>query len=276
MAASSLSPRGTPAASPHHPATVVPDFDLRRRDRGIGVVVPFDFELDRELWRWTPEHCSLHLTRTSFLDRPIDVKFATQVSDPDEVATATADLSAVEPAITVYACTSGSYVAGIAGEQRIREAMLAGGAKKALTTSGALLTALAALGVHRLAIATPYDADLTSLLAAFCEEAGYEVVSASNLGLRGRIADVSQDAVLELAQAAAHPAADVLFLSCTNLHTLDTLPELESRLDMPVLSANLVTMWAALRAIGELPRDRRERLFLRTPEWEQIEAWDET
>ena len=31
---------------------------------GIGVVIPYDFALDRELWRWVPAQVSLHPTRT--------------------------------------------------------------------------------------------------------------------------------------------------------------------------------------------------------------------
>lgn len=35
--------------------------------RGVGVVAPFDFALDRELWRWVPDEVSLHMTRTPFV-----------------------------------------------------------------------------------------------------------------------------------------------------------------------------------------------------------------
>ncbi|MEU5157922.1 decarboxylase, partial [Glycomyces sp. NPDC021274] len=38
---------------------------------GVGVVAPFDFALDRELWRWVPDDVSLHLTRTPFV--PVEV-----------------------------------------------------------------------------------------------------------------------------------------------------------------------------------------------------------
>ena len=38
---------------------------------GIGVVVPYDLALDRELWRWVPERVSLHLTRTPYEDIPV-------------------------------------------------------------------------------------------------------------------------------------------------------------------------------------------------------------
>jgi maleate isomerase len=53
-----------------------------------------------------------------------------------------------------------------------------------------------------------------------------------------------------MAREAVIGAADALFISCTNLPTYDAIPQLEAELRMPVLSANQVTMWAALRAIG--------------------------
>jgi maleate isomerase len=45
-------------------------------------------------------------------------------------------------------------------------------------------------------------------------------------------------------------AADALFLSCTNLPTYDVIPQLEAELRIPVISANQVTVWAALRRLG--------------------------
>jgi maleate isomerase len=72
---------------------------------------------------------------------------------------------------------------------------------------------------------------------------------------------VSADTVCELARAVPLDGAEALFLSCTNLPTYDVIPSLESELGIPVLSANLVTMWAALRHLGNLPERRPERLF---------------
>ena len=51
-------------------------------------------------------------------------------------------------------------------------------------------------------------------------------------------------------QAVRAATADALFISCTNLPTYDVIPQLEAELRMPVLSANQVTMWAALRHLG--------------------------
>ena len=60
-----------------------------------------------------------------------------------------------------------------------------------------------------------------------------------------------RDVVDMAAAQAVVGAADALFISCTNLPTYDVIPQLEAELRMPVLSANQVTMWAALRAMGE-------------------------
>ena len=52
-----------------------------------------------------------------------------------------------------------------------------------------------------------------------------------------------------------------MFLSCTNLRTFDALPALEARYGIPVLSANQVTMWAALQAAGAALPSLPQRLF---------------
>ena len=52
-----------------------------RPQRGVGVVAPFDFALDRELWRWVPDEVSLHLTRTPFVPVEVSLNLARLVSD---------------------------------------------------------------------------------------------------------------------------------------------------------------------------------------------------
>jgi maleate isomerase len=217
---------------------------------GIGIVAPFDLVLDREYWQWVPETVSLHITRTPNLELPVGAELATAVGDADVVARATRDLAGAEPEVTVYACTSGSFIGGLAGEKRLRKVMEKAGGTQALTTSGALLWALEALDARRVAVGTPYDGEVTAKLSEFLAEAGYETTSNAYLGLTGDIFRVSHKTVRDLAVAADRPGADAVFLSCTNLRTFGVLPEIERELEKPVLSANQVTMWAALRAAG--------------------------
>lgn len=228
---------------------------------GIGVVAPFDLALDRELWRWTPEPVSLYLTRTPALEGSVEMELVEQLADLDTIQAACAEVAIASPAVTAYLCTSASFIGGLAGEARIRAAMERGGARRALTTSGALLEALAALEVTRAVVATPYDAQLTEKLVAFLGEAGIETSGSAHLGLGADIWRVSAESVFELACAVPRAGAQALVLSCTNLRTYDVIGPLERTLGIPVVSANLATMWASLRALGRSPSSRPELLF---------------
>ncbi|MCX5201007.1 aspartate/glutamate racemase family protein [Streptomyces sp. NBC_00237] len=223
--------------------------------RGVGVVAPFDFALDRELWRWVPDGISLHLTRTPFVPVEVSLDLARLVSEHQTLREAVRALIAVEPQVVAYACTSGSFVDGLAGERAMCEAMSRAGATESgglpsVTTSGALLEALGELGARRVAVVTPYTESVTQSLEEYLAQAGIVVTGREFLGLTRHIWKVPYRDVVDMARRAVVGAADCLFVSCTNLPTYDVIPQLEAELRMPVISANQVTMWSALRRLG--------------------------
>ena len=209
---------------------------------GIGVVAPFDFALDRELWRWMPDDVSLHITRMPYAPLPATLEMAVHISDPELVAKGFDDVRAVSPLVMAYACTSGSFIGGLAGEAALVSAMTAAGAPAAVTTSGALLEALRHLDVGRIATATPYVAELTVGLTTFLAAAG--------LGLTSDIWTVPYDVTAGLVRDTNTDDAQAVFISCTNLPTYDVIATLEKELGKPLLTANQLTMWSALRVIG--------------------------
>jgi maleate isomerase len=213
-------------------------------------VAPYDFALDRELWRWVPAEVTLHLTRTPFEPLPVGVAQALAVGDRDVVARCTRDVTVVGPEVVVYACTSGSFAAGRDGERALAGAMREAGAPSAVTTSGALCSALAALRVTRVGVATPYDEEVAALLVAYLAASGVEVTRNENLGLHDRIWTVPDEETADLVRRTAISGSEAVFVSCTNLPTYDVISLLEEELGMPVLTANQVTMWAALGAMG--------------------------
>ncbi|KAB2977109.1 decarboxylase [Streptomyces sp. SS1-1] len=221
-----------------------------RPQRGVGVVAPFDFALDRELWRWVPDEVSLHLTRTPFVPVEVGLDLARLVSEHETLGDGVRTLTAISPEVVAYACTSGSFVGGVAGERALCEAMTRAGAVPAVTTSGALLEALAELRVRRVALVTPYTESVTRSLEEYVAEAGVAVAGCAYMGLTRHIWKVPYREVAEMAHRAVRAPADALFISCTNLPTYDVLPQLEAELRIPVISANQVTMWAALRRLG--------------------------
>lgn len=217
---------------------------------GIGVVVPYDFALDRELWRWLPNDVSLHITRMPHAPMPATLEMAVHISDPETAAQSVMDVSAVSPLVMAYACTSGSFVGGPMAERALVAAMMGAGALAALTTSGALLQALRHLEITRIATATPYTADLTVGLTAFLGESGIEVTAATGLGLISDIWTVSHEVTMQLVRETDTDDADAVFISCTNMPTFDVIAALEAELHKPVLTANQVTIWHALSLIG--------------------------
>lgn len=217
---------------------------------GIGVVTPFDFALDRELWRWMPDDVSLHITRMAYAPMPATLEMAVHISDPALVAKGFDDVRAVSPLVMAYACSSGSFIGGLEGEAALVAAMTDAGAPAAVTTSGALMDALHHLNVAHIATVTPYVAELTIGLTTYLAEAGVEVVAASGLGLTSNIWMVPYDVTAGLVRDTDIPDAQAVFISCSNLPTYDLIAQLERELGKPVLTANQVTMWSALRVLG--------------------------
>lgn len=221
----------------------------------IGVVVPFDFGLDWEYWGYLPADVELHFTRTPYLDKPVGIPLARAVAKPSVLARATRSLAALDPVVTVYACSSGSFVDGLEGEARLRRLMLDAGARLAVTSAGAMVDALRMTEARRVAVASPYDQRLTRKLAAFLEEAGFQIPSVTYLGIQQHISRVNKRTIADLIRSAAHPDADAVFLSCTALRTRGIIADLEHEIGCPILTSNQVTLWAALAAAGALPTD---------------------
>lgn len=217
---------------------------------GVGVIAPYDFALDRELWRWTPDDVSLHVTRLPYVHVPVTVDQAAVLSKGRGVTRAVRALMAPEPLAVGYACASGSFVHGAKGERELHRTILAAGAPRAVTTSGALINALEILDVDRIAVVTPYVNEVTERLLHYLTEHGIGVTSSVGLGLLSHIWRVTYAEVSRAVREVDRPEARAVFISCTNVLTYDIIAPLERELGKPVIAANQVTMWAVMHAAG--------------------------
>ncbi|SDO35692.1 Maleate cis-trans isomerase [Streptomyces sp. cf386] len=149
----------------------------------------------------------------------------------------------------VWACTSGSFVYGWEGaHEQVRTLAVAAG-MPASSTSFAFVHAVRELGVRRVAIGATYPDDVAQLFADFLRAAGVEVVSVRGSGIitAAEVGTWSDKELFALAKEADHPDAEAILLPDTALHTASHLPALEHHLAKPVLTANQVTVWEALR-----------------------------
>ncbi|MEM6743377.1 MAG: Asp/Glu racemase [Pseudomonadota bacterium] len=168
-----------------------------------------------------------------------------------------------------YACTSGSAAIGSARvAARLRE-----GAEARATTDpvAALAAACRALGLNRLALLSPYIAPVSESLrrALAAESIETPVFGTFAEAEEARVARIDGPSIRAAAGSIVEHApepVDALFLSCTNLRTLDLVAPLEAELGLPVLSSNLVLAWHLLTlASAPAAADVPGRLFAEAP-----------
>ena len=149
----------------------------------------------------------------------------------------------------MWACTYGSFVFGWEGaHEQVRGLALAAGLP-ASSTSFAFAHALGEVGARRVAVAATYPEDVAGHFATFLKAAGAEVVSVRGSGIitAAEVGTWGWDEVRAMALAGDHPEADAVLLPDTALHTAAYVRDLEAELGKPVLTANQVTVWEALR-----------------------------
>jgi maleate isomerase len=231
----------------------------------IGLIVTPDNANDRDFWRYCPSRATLHFTRTEFTKLTDCCSDSVDAARDENLVYGTRAFIPIDVAVSVFACTSGSFLRGLHDERRIRRTMDHAGAKIAVTTSGAILDALSALGARAVAVGTPYDQPCTEKLGTFLQEAGFSVVSIDNQPPKPDraigISDMTASEVLELAMRVDRQDADVLLLSCAGLGTYDVVEGLERDLGKPVLTSVQATMWAALGAAGVAADGVHQELF---------------
>ncbi|GHG94670.1 maleate cis-trans isomerase family protein [Streptomyces lanatus] len=149
----------------------------------------------------------------------------------------------------VWACTSGSFVYGWDGaHEQVRTLAVTAG-MPASSTSFAFVHAVRELGVRRVAVGATYPDDVAALFAEFLTAGGAEVLSVRGSGIitAAEVGTWGEAEVFALAKEADTADAEVILLPDTALHTAAHIPALERELGKPVLTANQVTVWEALR-----------------------------
>lgn len=173
---------------------------------------------------------------------------ASELADARPDVVATACLVAIMAQGPGYHCTA---------EAEITAALQAESAEAPVVSSaGALLSGIEALGAQRVAIITPYMKPLTAKVVAYIEDAGIEVVDALSLEVPDNLAV----ARLNPADLREHhrrldlSRADALVLSaCVQMPSLASIQTVEDETGLPVLSAATATTYRILQELGLPP-----------------------
>ncbi|MEV5429700.1 decarboxylase [Streptomyces sp. NPDC052701] len=191
----------------------------------------------------------IDLVRTDVGEDARRVDALREMGSPERLAEGVQELRHAGAEAVVWACASGGFVHGWEGAQEQVRALAQAAGMPASSTSFAFVHAVRELGVHRVAVGATYPEDVASLFAGFLRAAGVDVVAVKSSGVvtAAEAGTWGEPELLALARAADHPDAQALLLPDNALHTAAHVTALEKELGKPVLTANQVTVWEALR-----------------------------
>lgn len=151
-----------------------------------------------------------------------------------------------------WAGTSGSWL-GFAQDEALCAAITERTGIPATTATLALRDALRLAGARRVALVTPYLAEVQAAIVANLEAEGFQLSAERHLEDPGNYSfalhtAATVDRLVE--EAVAEAPTDAVIIHCTNFRGLPGGPALEARLGPMVLDSVAVSAWGALRAAG--------------------------
>ncbi len=215
----------------------------------IGLIVPSsNTTMEPELYRMAPNGVSIHTSRIPL--REVTVESLLEMEK--HTLRASQELADADVDLILYGCTSGSLVGGPGFDKAIASKIQEAVGKPAVATATAVIEALETLGIRRVAVATPYIEEINIAEKRFLEAHGVEVVVIRGMGVKRNtdIGRISPHEVYRFARSVYREGVDGVFISCTNLRTIEVIEPLERDLGVPVVTSNQASMWASLRRLG--------------------------
>jgi maleate isomerase len=210
----------------------------------IGLIIPSDntaMESEFNKILYPVEGVSVLATRI-FLE---ELSHESLLEMREGVKRAARELETAEVDVIAYGCTSGSFIEGLNFDREIISEIEEETGITATTTSTAVVQALTALRVKKIAVGTPYPDDVNEKEKEFFEDSGFEVTHIAGLAITPDVDIGKQEPYVayNLGKAVDTDDAECIFLSCTDFRTIDMIDALEKRLKKPVISSNQASLW---------------------------------
>jgi maleate isomerase len=217
----------------------------------LGVLTPdFDPTPESEMWAMSPKGVSIHSARVT-RGRRDPRAFA----EPPNVDLATDQLVALAPRAIMFAYTSSSYALGPEGEIAVRD-RLEQRAKgiPILLTCRAATSALRSFGVRRVSLIHPpwFSESVNEQGNTYFREQGFDVVQCARvLPARPSEVEIAPAELFDFVTSHTPRTAEAVFIGGNGMRAVGAISALETRLGIPVLSANQVLLYHALSALGQ-------------------------
>ena len=215
----------------------------------LGVLTPdFDPVPESELWAMAPRGVSIHTARVPRAGG----SGAGFVAAPyiDEAVDRLVELA---PRAILLGYTSSSYALGADADEQVRARLeqRAHGVPFIFASSAAN-TALRELGVRKLAMFHPpwWTEKANEQGRAYWTAAGFDVLECVRVHPDPSFSEVPATEVYNFIIARMPRGAEAVFIGGNGMRAVGAVGALESRLNRPVLTANQVLLWEALRRLG--------------------------
>jgi maleate cis-trans isomerase len=215
----------------------------------IGLLTPsVNTVVEPETNRMAPEGINIYAARMR--NATVDVENTKDMLN--HVNRAADELASAKMDVIAFACTAGSFFEGTSGEQELKTTIERIAGAPAVTTAGAVTESLQTLNLKKIVVATPYPDDMNNLERNFLAAKGFDVLDIKGLDIfdAWSIGKVTPEETYQFARKVFRVDADGMFISCTNLRTIEIIGRLEEETGKPVVTSNQATFWACLKAIG--------------------------
>jgi maleate isomerase len=195
-----------------------------------------------------PRHASVHAARIRLREVVVSELLAME----KEIVGESLKLADAKVDVIAFGCTSGSLIRGLNHDKKIVSEIEKATGIMAVATAGAVVKALEALDLSKISVVTPYTSEINILERRFLEQNGFNVVKIKGLNItdNSEIGGQKPETIRRMAKLADTQQSQGLFISCTNLPTLEVIVDLEESLRKPVVSSNTATLWYMLKRIG--------------------------
>ena len=225
----------------------------------IGVLVPYtntNLEPDMEMLR--PPNTTVHFQRMGGYDVD-EIPGSEQMAGlgASDISHDLRMIAGVRPDIVLYGCTSATLTHGPAFDADLARQIKAQSGAQSLTAAGSLIAGIKTLGATRVGFSSPYVGEINTQAVEFLSQNGIETVRCADIGRElGNYGqgELTPDEVFDLACQAAHPDAQAIVLSCTDMRAVEVIDRLEAHLGKPVVTSNQAMVFCMIQVL-KLGRD---------------------
>ncbi len=238
----------------------------------LGRINPSPETVGDEEWRQLTPPGVIVVSTRMYIERVEPASLTAMVAHVERAAR---ELASARAGVILMAGTAGAFNGGPGFDRELAKRIEDAAGVPATTTMTAVLDALDALAIGRVAVATSYVPEVDARLAAVLKAAGKDVVAIRGMGLLRSLdmGDVDPMHTYHFAREVLTEArqADGCLISCGNLRSLEAIRPLEADLDKPVVTSNQAGLWKVLGMVGIASEglDAGGRLFRCAPRGER-------